>query len=253
VSERLSAQEMADLSAFADGTLPDERRAEVEARLAGSPELLEVVERQRQSLAATRALSADEPSPALVETVERLGAKRDRRTARSQLPRVALAGGLAAVAAIVAAIVFTGGPAGPTVADAARLASKPATAPAPPPLPSSSTRLAANVEGVAFPNLVRWAGWHATGARHGRIRGRDATVVFYRKNARHIAYVIVAGPALPRPSGAQATTANGVRYQTFLVNGRLAVTWRRAGRTCVLIGDATRPELVHVASWKLSG
>jgi anti-sigma factor RsiW len=38
---------MAELSALADGTLPADRRAEVEARVAASPELQELVERQR--------------------------------------------------------------------------------------------------------------------------------------------------------------------------------------------------------------
>jgi hypothetical protein len=144
--------------------------------------------------------------------------------------------------AVVAAVVLTGGPGGPTVADAARLAKQPANAPAPPPLANSSTTLAAAVDGVAFPNLARRAGWHATGARHGRIDGRPATVVFYGKDGRRIAYVIVGGSSLPRPS------ENGPNYQTLRVNGRLVVTWERGGRTCVLLGDASRSELIGLAS-----
>jgi hypothetical protein len=35
------------------------------------------------------------------------------------------------------------------------------------------------------------------------------------------------------------------------IDDRLAVTWRRAGHTCVLIGDAPRPELLKLASWRL--
>jgi anti-sigma factor RsiW len=57
----LSEQEMAELSALADGSLPAERRAEVEARIAASPELLELVERQRQAVAATSALTGEAP------------------------------------------------------------------------------------------------------------------------------------------------------------------------------------------------
>jgi anti-sigma factor RsiW len=116
-------------------------------------------------------------------------------------------------------------------------------------LVKGSTKLAADVEGVAFPNLARWAGWQTTGVRRGRVDGRDATVVFYRKDGRRIGYVIVAGSGLPRPSGAQGTTRNGVEYQTLRLNGRLAITWRRGGHTCVLIGDAKRPELLELASW----
>ena len=46
---------------------------------------------------------------------------------------------------------------------------------------------------VTFPNLARWAGWQAQGVLHGKVDGRDATVVFYRKDGRRIAYAIVAG------------------------------------------------------------
>jgi hypothetical protein len=251
----LNEQEIAELSALADGTLPPDRVAAVEARVAASPQLLELVERQRRALAATRAL-AEEPVPSsLVEGVEALRSRGDRRGAgaRGLLPRLALVGGLAVVLAIVAAVVLTSGPGSPTVADAAALASEPPNGPPPPPVANSSTKLTANVEGVAFPNLAQWAGWETLGVRHGRIDGRDATVVFYGKGSRRLAYVIVSGSGLPRPSDGQSTFRNGVEYQTLRSGDRLAVTWRRGGHTCVLIGDATLPELVHLASWELTG
>lgn len=246
----LSEREMAELSAFADGTLPAERRAEVEARIAGSPELLELVERQRQAVVATSTLSDDTPPASLVATVEALRSKRKRRRSRAGgfVPKLAFAGGLAAAAAVVAAVVLTGGPGGPTVADAARLASRPPNAAAPPPLGNGSDTLAAHVEGVAFPNLGRLAGWRTAGLRRGHVDGRNATVVFYEKAGRRIAYVIVAGPALRRPSG-QTTAKSGVEYQTLRLRGRLAVTWRRGGHTCLLIGEASRSELISLASW----
>ncbi len=153
------------------------------------------------------------------------------------------------VAAVVAAIVLSGGPGGPTVADAARLAGQPPTGPAPAAI--SSTKLSAGVQGVAFPNFARWAGWQTQGVLHGKVDGRDATVVFYRKDGRRIAYAIVAGSELSRPSGGQVTSRYGVDYQTLRLNGRLVVTWPRGGHTCVLIGDATRAELVRLASWPL--
>jgi anti-sigma factor RsiW len=247
----LSEREIAELAALADGTLPAERRAEVEARIAASPELLELVERQREAVAAIHALSGEAPPASLVESVEALRSK--RKVPRSRfVPRLALAGGLAAVAAVVAAIVLSGGPGGPTVADAARLANEPPNAPAPPPLGKGSTKLALDVQGVAFPNLAKWAGWDTVGARRGRVDGRNATVVLYRRDGRRIAYVIVAGSGLPRPSGGQATTRSGVEYQMLRLNGRLAVTWLRGGHTCVLTGEATRTELLKYASWKLT-
>jgi anti-sigma factor RsiW len=244
----LSERELAELSAFADGTLPPERRAEVEAWVTASPELLELVERQRRTVAATQALSSEEPPASLVATVDALGSGRIKR--RSSAPRLALAGGLAVVAAVVAAIVLTGGPGGPTVADAARLASKPPTGQAPAAI--SSTKLSAGVQGVAFPNFARWAGWQTQGVLQGKVDGRDATVVFYRKDGRRIAYAIVAGSELRRPSGGQVTNRYGVDYQTLRLSGRLMVTWPRGGHTCVLIGDATRAELVRLASWPLT-
>jgi anti-sigma factor RsiW len=245
----LTEREIAELCALADGTLPAERRAEVEARVAASPELLELVERQRRAVAATQALSAESPPASLEDSIAALRRRRDPRRSRGGglVPRLAFAGGLAAAVAVVAVVFLTGGPGGPTVAEAAELATKPPNAPAP--VPSSSPKLALGVEGVAFPNLAYRTGWEATGVRHGRIDGRNATVVSYQKNGRTIAYVIVAGAGLPRPSQGQTTSKGGVQYQTLRLNGRLAITWRRGGHTCVLIGDAKRPELLELASW----
>jgi hypothetical protein len=153
---------------------------------------------------------------------------------------------------VVAAILLSGGPGAPTVADAARLATQAPTGPAPPPTGTAGTQLAIAVEGVPFPNLGRFAGWRAVGVRRGRVDGRDAVAVFYRKDGRLLGYVIVAGSGLARPSGAEATRIRRVEYRPLRLNGRPAVTWRRGGHTCVLIGQATRWELLRLASWPLS-
>jgi anti-sigma factor RsiW len=245
---RLSSEEMAELCALADGTLPAERRDEVEARVAASPELQEVVERQRRAVLAVRAL-AEEDVPGSLQAA--VGARAGRRP-RRLVPRLAVAGAAAVAAAVVAAVVLTGGPGAPTVADAARLGTQPATEPAPSPAGAAGTKLAVAVDGVPFPNLTRFAGWRAVGVRHGRIGDRDATVVVYRKDGRRLGYVIVAGAGLVRPSAAQATVIRRVEYQTLRLSGRLAVTWRRGGRTCVLLGQATPRELLRLASWPLT-
>ncbi len=245
----LSEREIAELCALADGTLPPERVAAVEALVAASPELRDLVERQRRAVAATRTLAREPVPDSLRSSVEAHRRTRaPRRRALRLAPRFALAGALAA-AAVVAALVLTGGPGAPTVAEAARLSLRPASGPAPGPRAHSATKLAMDVEGVAFPNLAPSYGWRAVGVRHNRLDGRGATVVFYAKDGRRIAYVIVAAPGLPRPSRAQTTAKRGVEYQTLRLNGRLAVTWRRRGRTCVLIGQATRAELLKLASW----
>lgn len=249
-----SGEEAAELAALADGTLPAERRAEVEARVAASPELQELLERQRSALRAVQALAAEDAPPGLRADVEArrraLGAKRGRR--RRLVPRLALAGAAAVAAAVVAAVVTSGGPGAPTVADAARLATQVPSGPVPAPAGSAKGRLAIGVQGVAFPDFTDAYGWRALGARHGRVDGREATVVFYGKDGRRLGYVIVAGAALPRPEQARTQTIRQVEYQTLRLAGRPAVTWRRGGRTCVLVGSATRAELLRLASWPLS-
>jgi anti-sigma factor RsiW len=245
----LSERELAELGALADGTLPPERVAAVEARVAASPELQELLERQRRAVAATRAL-ASEPAPDSLRTsVEALRRRRaPRRRGLRLAPRLAAAGGLAA-AAVIAALVLTGGPGAPSVAEAARLTVRPPTGPAPGLQARSSTKLAAAVEGVAFPALTQPYGWKAVGVRHDKLDGRRATTVYYSKGGKRIAYVIVSGSGLPRPDEAQETTLAGVEYQLLRIDDRLAVTWRRSGHTCVLIGAAPRSELVTLASW----
>jgi anti-sigma factor RsiW len=218
---RLTEQQMADLAALADGTLPVERRAAVEAWVSASPDLQDLLDRQRRSVTATQAL-ADEPVPDSLR-------------------------------AAVVAVLLSGGPAGPTVAEAAALAEQPPSGPAPRPVGAEGTHLDLDVEGVVFPDFLESYGWKAVGVRHDEIDGRDATTVFYEKDGRRIAYMIVAGSGLDRPSGAASTTRNGIQLQTLDVNGQPVVTWRRLGRTCILIGPAPSDELLALASWRGDG
>jgi anti-sigma factor RsiW len=253
MAERLSPQEMADLAALADGTLPEERRADVEARVAASPELQELLERQRQGVLAARTLAAEEVPSSLQAAVQaRRRARGAGRTRSRRVPKLAYVGVGVVLGAVLASVVLTGGPGAPSVADAAQLATKPPTAPAPPPTGKAGTKLALSVDGVPFPNLKVFAGWQAVGARTERIGGREASVVFYSKEGRRLGYVIVAGSGLAPPSGARSTVIHRTEYRTLPLSGRLAVTWRRGGRTCVLIGQATRRELLRLASWPLT-
>ena len=253
MAARLSVEEMAELSALADGTLPADRRAQVEARIAASPELRELFERQRRAVLAAQTLAAGEvPEPLRTAVEAHRRAVGSHARSRRLVPRIALAGAAAAAAAAIAAILLTGGPGAPTVADAARLATQAPTGPAPPSAGKPGTRLAIGVEGVPFPDLARFAGWEAEGVRRGRIDGREATVVFYRRDGRRLGYVIVAGAGLDRPKETQTTSIRRVEYQTLRLDGRLAVTWRRGGHTCVLLGQATRGELLKLASWPLT-
>jgi anti-sigma factor RsiW len=248
---RLSEAELAELAALADGTLPPERRPAVEARVAASPELQELLERQRRAFTATQAL-ASEPVPASLRDAVEAGHRAGGARTRWLMPRVAVTAAVAVVVAVMASVVLTGGPGAPTVAEAARFATEPPRGPAPRPA-GDGTRLAANVEGVVFPDLLRSYGWRAVGVNHGKVDGRDATTVVYERDGRRIAYAVVAGSGLSRPSAAEATTREGVLYQTLRVDRQLVVTWRRLGHTCVLIGAAPRSELLTLASWRGDG
>jgi hypothetical protein len=251
LTRQLSNEEMADLCALADGTLPAARRTEVEARVAASPELQEALERQRRSVVATQMLAAEEDVPERLRTAVEARSRplrSNRRRSLGLVPRIALAGAVAVIAAVVAAVVLTTGPGAPTVAAAARLATQAPTGP-PPPSAGAGTKLALSVDGVPFPDFTGFARWRAVGVRHGRIGGRDTTVVFYGKEGRRIGYVIVAGSGLARPSAGRTTVIGRVKYQTLRLHGRLAVTWRRDGRTCVLTGQASGAELLRLASW----
>lgn len=254
-ASRLSAEEMAELAALADGTLTGARRAALEARVAASPELRELLERQRAALAATATAAAEQPPASLRDAIEARAQGRERRRAPSRrlLPRLAMGGAAVLVAAIALVVALSGGPGGPTVADAARLAARPPAGPAPARQGSSATQLAARVDGVVFPDLRRSYGWRPVGVRHGRLDGRRATVVYYAKDGRRIGYAIVAGSGLPRPSDAPATQRRGVELQTLRVEGRPTVTWRRLGHTCVITGAASRAELLALASWRGGG
>jgi hypothetical protein len=87
-----------------------------------------------------------------------------------------------------------------------------------------------------------------------KLSGRSAITVYYRKGNRTIAYSIVAGDALDRPSGARPVTHGGIEFYAFSNDGRPVVTWERGGHTCVLSGAAVRPtELFTLADWRGKG
>lgn len=97
-----------ELAALADGSLSPERAAELEARVAASPELRERLDEQEQALALTRAAVADVEAPAGLRS--RIEAQ--RRPTNARVPRrLALAGAAAAVAAaaVIGTVTLGGG------------------------------------------------------------------------------------------------------------------------------------------------
>ena len=243
--DRLSEQEITDACAFADGTLPEARRAEVERRVQASLELTALVVRQRSALTATARLASEPVPDSLRIAVDRLQPKARR-------PRLSWALSAAAVAAAVLVVFVvlsvSAGPGGPTVAAAADFALQAGDG-------SGSRRRCRHEQtgrgrGRRFvPDYAAAYGWQASGVRTGEVDGRPATVVFYQKDGQTVGYAIVDGAALARPGGAASTTRAGVEYLTLTQNGRRVVTWENRGHTCVLVGSAPASELVTLASW----
>ena len=250
-----TAAELADLSALADGTLDPSRRAEVEARISASPQLSALYEHERRLVTALHQARASDRAPAALRA--RVEASRpQRRTAARR--RIAYAGGLAAaLAAVALAVVLAlpgGTPGAPSVSDAAALAARGPAQTAPGPAPAHpGTELRQNVGEVYFPNWARSFGWRAVGARTDELAGRKAVTVYYQWKNEQIAYTIVAAPALPQPAG-ESTWREGTELRTLTDNGRLIVTWRQAGDTCILSATGiTAAELQKLAAWSVPG
>jgi anti-sigma factor RsiW len=258
----MDERDLRDLVALADGSLPTGRRAEVEARVAASPELREELERQRAALTAVRAAAAARAPQGLRAAVAartvRSGATAPgaRLAGRRLRRRPLLAGGvLAAAVAVLLALVLPGGSReGPGVAEAAALGARPPTAPAPGRYDDEAELLDRGMDGVRFPRWEEAFGWRATGARTDRFDGRPAETVFYARGGKTVGYTIVAQPALRAPGNAAKLERRGTEIRSLHRDGRLIVTWRRAGRTCVLSGrDVSRDTMVALASWRAGG
>jgi hypothetical protein len=251
----VTSRELAELSALADGSLDPARREQVQARIAASPQLSALYERERRVVSQLQETGARDRAP------QRLRARieAERPSARTQARRRmgyggALAGGLAAVALALVLLLPAGTPGGPSVSQAASLAGLGASAPAPTPDSTNPTvKLGRNVEDVYFPNWTTKFHWRAVGQRSDVVGGRHAVTVYYQWHGMRIAYTIVGAPALSTPT-AQTTFLNGTELRTLDLSGRIVVTWHRAGHTCVLSGIGVSPSVLQkLAAWKAPG
>lgn len=245
--------QLAELSALADDTLDPARRAEVEARIAASPELSARYQRERRVVSALHQSRATERAPAGLRARVEAARPARRVVARRRIVYGgSVAGALAVVALALILLLPAGSPGAPSVSDAAALAARGPVRSAPAPDPSSPVaRLNESVDEVYFPNWTSLFGWRAVGERTDRLDGRSSITVYYEWRGKRIAYTIVGAPALAQPS-APVTQLNGTEMRTLTLNGRLVVTWRRAGDTCVLSGNGvTAAELQTLAAWKV--
>jgi hypothetical protein len=248
---RLTRKQLACISALADGSLPEEQRPEVEALLARSSELRAAYERERRVVQVLHGARERDHAPGQLRA--RLAAQppvRDRTRSRGVALGGALAAGLAAAGLAVAFLLPTGTPGAPTPSQAALLATRGASLPAPvPDARDPSRRLRQAVNDVYFPNWGRGIGWRATGQRIDRLRGHRVVTVYYAHGAKTVAYSIVSPPALPQGGGRPVMNA-GLVVRAFKTGGRVVVTWRRSGDTCVLsTTDTTAAELAQLAAW----
>ncbi|MDQ6778262.1 MAG: hypothetical protein M3071_19050, partial [Actinomycetota bacterium] len=66
--------------------------------------------------------------------------------------------------------------------------------------------------------------------------GRVLDTIYYHGYGRWIAYTIVGGSALAQPHHATLSTVNNTELRSLGLGGRIVVTWRRHGHTCILSG-----------------
>jgi hypothetical protein len=247
------ARLLADISALADGSLDPQRAKIVSELIANSPELRERYEREQRAVSLLHELRDDRAPHAL-----RLALDANRRAARPRRGRLLYGGALAVtVSAVVLALVLLlpgGSPGAPSVSQAAALALRGPAIAAPVPVHTNPAKLSQDVQEVYFPNW-EWMKWEASGRRVDTLAGRPAVTVYYTntRTSREIAYTIVGAPPLRWP-GSRTLNLSGIQLQSFVLNGRLVVTWRRAGHTCVLSGSGmTVAELAKLAGWKAPG
>jgi anti-sigma factor RsiW len=245
----LSEQQLAGVTALADGSLDPARADAARAAIDADPALAAEYDRQRRAVSLVRTAVADAQAPlALRERIEAERARAPASRRRWWLPAAAAA----ALGAVAAALVLALGAGAPAVTDTLRAASQPAAVGVS--VDGTTPQLLSVArDGVPFPNFAATFGREATGARTDEIGGRQTTTVFYEQDGREVAYTIVGGGALDVPEG-ETRTVDGREFTVLEADGRTLVTWERGGHTCVLSGEGATPdELVELAGWKGKG
>ena len=232
----------AELVLLVDGQLETERAAALEARADLAPRIALL----RAGRDHMRAAAASVEAPVdLRRRVDALATPPSRQR-RRWWPLATLAG--VGAAAAVALVLATAGGA-PSVGD---VLDQTGRSPAAAVSPAGGPLLPVAVDGVRFPDYEQKFGWHAVGRRADEIDGRHVTTVFYERGRDRVSYSIVAGGALREPDG-DDIKAEGTRL--VRVGDGNAVTWRREGRTCVMVGSSAVSvrAVAELAGWKAKG
>ena len=250
-----TAAELADLSALADGTLDPARRADVEARIARLAGADRAV-RARAPGGRTRCTRRGRPSVppqrlrAKIEASRPSGAasgppalRLRRRRGRGARRRGARAGAGASVGNARRAVGVRRGGAGRSRSGSGgpRARSRPCPQ-------GGCTRTSATSTSPTGPRgsdgrpsgpaPTSSAGTPRSPSTTGGRTSRSPTRSCIRRRC----------PSRRR----QATNWDGTELRTLELNGRLVVTWRRAGDTCVLSGTGIKAgELQRLAAWKV--
>jgi hypothetical protein len=239
-----------DLARLADGTLDPADRQRVQRRVAASPELEARLHEQRRAVEAARSVAQLERAPLALRMEHRVLTGH----ARGRVPAIGLGLAGAAGALVWTFVGLGGGQAALTVAEAATIAARPATALVAEPPDDDVTLPRVRAAGLPFPYWEDRFGWHATGTRTDVVGGRKLTTVFYRRGTQHIAYTIVPGDALPPAADAHTDARARTILTTSTTGGRQVVTWLRLGHTCVLSGRGVPvAALAKLAAWRGHG
>lgn len=111
-SEDPLAGEPVELAALADGSLSDERRSHLEARVAASAELSDLLDEQRRALSLTRGAVADVAAPSGLR--RRVEAERQPQSNRAfRRLGIGVAAAAVAAAAVIGAVTISSGDSSP--------------------------------------------------------------------------------------------------------------------------------------------
>ncbi len=99
--------------------------------------------------------------------------------------------------------------------------------------PVSPTAGRGSIAGLRLQSLAD-LGWVPVGTRVDEVAGRAASTVFFERGGRRVALTVVSGQPVPPERGAVRITRDGVEMFRQVDEGRLVLSWRRAGRTTAL-------------------